>query len=106
MMDRVWLVMGTNDEYECDDFEFQHSDWCVAAYPDNETAEQHARLANEYASLTEETEARGEGEEGGEASPYDVGVDNHTVWTLLARYYVTEVPLVLHVDQYLERYSE
>lgn len=69
---RVYLVMGSTGEYS------DRTEWCVAVYTNREQAELHAKLAYEH--LKQFCEARG------------IGV----------KYSVEELPLMRHVDEYLE----
>jgi hypothetical protein len=39
-MDHIWLVCGSTGEYD------DRTDWRVAAYPDEESAQKHCALAN------------------------------------------------------------
>jgi len=85
----IFIVRGDNGESYSD-----HDDWDVAAYTTREMAELHAELANEFIKskkLGPYEQAR---------NPYDGG---NTVM-LNYSYGVFEIPLVRHVDEFLEEY--
>ena len=99
----VYVVMGEDDS---DDSE-PVCDWCVAAYPDKETAELHARHANTHADFGNYPADPGDEDESDryerwldEYNPFDDAYQNGQVG---AYYYVVEVPLFLHPDAYLEQ---
>ncbi len=101
-MDAIWLVVGDTGEYS------DHTTWNVAAYPEKEVAEQHAKLANEW--LKEKNIHKDDGGGDWEArdevnkehlNPYDqsgVALNYNG-----GRYFVEEVSVFLHVDDYRER---
>ncbi len=93
-LDKVYVVCAIRvGDYS------DRSEWDVAAYPDRETAEQHAALANEYDLEVDVQETYLK------ASPYDRHRGNESGYEV-ASYGVIELPLVLHVDQYQERSGE
>lgn len=98
----VYLVYGSTGEYS------DRSEWVVAAYVEEDAARQHAELAN------------GQLREAGVHSD-DRRADHDVREEFVGKFYldtecridytgtsygVQKVPLVLHVDQYMERFPK
>lgn len=91
----AYVVMGSTGEYS------DHTEWAVAVYLEKEEAERHAELANKDVAGAESwTWSQRRGYTG--KNPYDVDCDIDYTGT---RYAVVEVPLVGHVDEYIEEYT-
>lgn len=87
-VDRIYLVVGETGEYS------EHRQWNVATYAEKEAAEQHKRLAQEYLKTANSPYAIIK-------SPYDNYEYLHNKCT---KYYVEEVDLIRHVDEYQDRH--
>ncbi len=93
-MKTVFLVVGRTGEYS------ETSEWVVCAYAEKETAQQHADLANKAAEGSENMDWD-EQEKLESEFIYDRGIEcNYTGTT----YKVQEVPMVCHVDEYVDRF--
>jgi cytochrome c len=87
-VDKIYLVVGETGEYS------DHTQWNVAAYVDKEAAEQHKRLAQDFLETADSPYADIK-------SPYD---NYKYLWSKGTKYYVEEIAVVRHVDEYQERY--
>jgi hypothetical protein len=85
----VFVVVGSTGEYS------DHMEWNIAAYITKEEAEQHRDLANEFAKGKEKLDWR---EQEKLKNPYDPDMKIDYTGT---RYYVNEVKLFVHVDEFL-----
>lgn len=102
LLRNVYLVTGSTGEYS------DHSEWVVAAYPYFEQAEQHAKLANDQlreAGLHADAGRvnRSEGKEF--VGKFSLDRDCHIDYTGTV-YVVQVIPMVAHVDEYMELYSQ
>jgi len=95
-MRSIWFVIGSTGEYS------DHSSWSVAAYTEEDTAKQHAELANLYVKDTKSLDWE-ERSDLSKHNPYDK--DCRIDYTG-AEYTVQEIPLCLHVDDYQERITK
>jgi hypothetical protein len=104
-VDKVWLVVGEKGEYS--DF----STWDVAAYPEKDVAEIHARKANEEVerilalreSLDDDYEKEREAEKAGlMRNSFDPLYDSDVRWSQKPVYSAEEVLLCAHPDQFLD----
>ena len=97
-MDEVYLVIGYEDLDNHDPVTR-----IVAVYPDKETATQHAKLANNTLDNIN--------------SRYEIGIENiddNFIYDVsrtngsasYCQYYVQCATFVLHVDQYIERFTK
>lgn len=95
-MQFVYLVWGSQGEYS------DRSDWNVAAYYLEEAAKQHAQLAKEYIDNAPKERYSEKYRQYVKSSPYDVVA----VWDPDCSYYVVKIPLVAHVDEFIESPKE
>lgn len=102
-LDTAWLVWASSGVYS------DRREWVVAAYPSEDVARLHAKLAKEQcleaqarlAALDKDMWELGEGE-----TAKLVPLDPHiTPYERLdnVQYGVVEVPLCMHTDQFMER---
>lgn len=101
-MEFVYVVWGEVGEYS------DKCHWFVAAYPDEETADHHVKVARE---AWEKAKEEAEDEEWGWC--YTVSEEFIKIFPFDRntresygdpKWYVAKVPLCLHVDQYQERF--
>lgn len=92
----VWLVLGVTGEYS------DRCEWVVAAHHTEETAAQHVELLKEYMAEKPDPDWE-ERRERAETNPYDRTCRIDYTGT---EYLITKVPLVRHVDEYLEHHRE
>lgn len=91
-MNYIYLVVGDTGELS------DHTQWFVAAYTEKEQAEQHAQLANQAVKGIEDLEWNAQ-DQARANNHYDRGCKVYYTGT---KYRVQAVPLVRHVDEYLE----
>lgn len=115
------LVWGTNGQHYSD-----RDEWDVAVYYDKVAAEEHAKLANEWKSCLRDEKGEFLGEvtdlipdpdnpgmnkwtyDERFVSPYDIAHTKGVSTYSLAEYEwnVKEVPLVRHIDEFLENQTQ
>lgn len=86
----AYVLWGTTGEFS------DRSEWVVAVYLDKERAEEHQRLAEKVVEGKQNLDWE---EKDNLRSLFDPNVQVDYNGT---RYYIVEVPLVVHVDEFLE----
>jgi hypothetical protein len=96
MMQYIYLVVGSIGEYS------DHTEWTVAAYPDEEAANQHAKLCNEMARGHEDEDLSWETRSPIEKTLIESLDPSARIYYTGVDYDVRKIPFVQHVDEFKE----